>query len=297
MMQKFAIVFPGQGSQTVGMLDTYMAANAAITTSICQEASDVLGYDIADLISLDAQQLLNQTQYTQPAMLTAGVIAWRIWQQQATILPSMLAGHSLGEYTALVCANALTFTQGLKLVAKRGELMQRAVAPGYGAMAAILGLTLEQVSTICTQFGGQVQAANINTYEQIVIAGTTDAVESAIVLAKEAGAKRVVMLPVSVPSHCMLMQPAADEFMQHLIAVKWQKPQISVIHNYDVASHDIAQDICEALAKQLYNPVRWVETIEYFMQQGVTEILECGPGKVLTGMNKRIAPQLGAVVC
>lgn len=297
MTQKIGIVFPGQGSQSVGMLDSYLVSNAAITKAICQEASDVLGYDMLSLIAVDEQQLLNQTEYTQPAMLTAGVIAWRIWQQEAVELPIMLAGHSLGEYTALVCANALTFAEALKLVAKRGELMQRAVAPGRGAMAAILGLTLEQVIALCTRSNGQVQAANINTYEQIVIAGTAEAVAVAIDLAKEAGAKRAIMLPVSVPSHCDLMQTAASEFTPYLSAVKWQQPKIPVIHNYDVMSHKTAEDICASLSKQLYSPVRWVETIEHFIKQGVSEILECGPGKVLTGMNKRIAPQLGAVVC
>lgn len=297
MSHKLAIVFPGQGSQSLRMLDSYMAINSALVTQICEEASDVLGYDIAKLIAEDETKL-NQTEYTQPALLTAGVIGWRLWQAEDHQQPAMLAGHSLGEYTALVCAGALTMDEGLKLVAKRGALMQQAVAPGVGAMAAILGLELAQVNAICASVDGVVQAANLNAPGQIVIAGTKVAVEIAIEGAKAAGAKRAIMLPVSVPSHCVLMRDAADEFMHSLEAVNWQQPRIPVVHNFDVSSHTDAASICQALAKQLYSPVRWIETIEYFVQQGVTEIIECGPGKVLTGLNKRIAPQLvGAGVC
>lgn len=288
MTSKLAFVFPGQGSQSVGMINDFIAVNSAIAVSACEEAADVLGYDIAKLIATDAEQL-NKTEYTQPALLMAGVIAWRIWQQECVEQPIMLAGHSLGEYTALVCAGALTFAEGLKLVAKRGELMQQAVAPGAGAMAAILGLDLAQVQQVCT---GAVQVANINAPGQIVIAGTTEAVAASIELAKAAGAKRAILLPVSVPSHCALMQPAAEKFASYLEAVQWQKPLLTVIHNYDVQAHTAGMDICNVLSKQLYSPVRWIETIEYFMQHNVTEILECGPGKVLTGLNKRIAPLL-----
>jgi [acyl-carrier-protein] S-malonyltransferase len=298
-MNELALVFPGQGSQSKGMLDSYITENSALAREISAEASDILGYDIAKLIAEDEQKL-NQTEFTQPALLTAGVIAWKIWQAEGHAVPKLLAGHSLGEYTALVCAKALSFAEGLKLVAKRGALMQQAVAPGAGAMAAILGLELAQVTAICAAVTeGTVQAANINAPGQIVIAGTTQGVELAITRAKDLGAKRAIMLPVSVPSHCVLMQPAAQELMQDLAAVKWQKPLIPVIHNFDVASHDDADSIMQALAKQLYSPVRWVETIEYFVQHGITEVVECGPGKVLTGLNKRIAPQLfaGAGVC
>jgi len=304
MAHNIAFVFPGQGSQTVGMLGSLIADNKAIVNSISQEASDILGYDILDLIENDSEQKLNQTVYTQPALLTVGVIAWRIWQDDCVEQPKFLAGHSLGEYTALVCSKALSFSEGLKLVAKRAELMQEAVAPGVGAMAAILGLTLEQVNDICKSVAddlravpgssniGKVQAANINAPGQIVIAGNTKAVEIAIEKTKNAGAKRAIMLPVSVPSHCELMRPAADNFESYLTAVKWQKPQIPVIHNYDVTTHNDAASICEALKKQLYSPVRWIETIEYFVQQGVAEIIESAPGKVLTGLNKRIAPNI-----
>lgn len=296
MTQKLAIVFPGQGSQSVGMLNNFAVENAAIVTAVCEEASDVLGYDMADLIANDPKQQLNQTAFTQPALLTAGIIAWRIRMQADAEKPCMLAGHSLGEYTALVAANALLFADGLKLVAKRGELMQNAVPPGTGAMAAILGLDLEQVQTICAQAQGLVQAANINAPGQVVIAGAAASVAEAIEIAKTSGAKRAIMLPVSVPSHCDLMRPAATEFVSYLTSIVWQQPQIKVVHNFDLASHTDAAGICMALEKQLYNPVRWVETIEYFVQQGITEIIECGPGNVLTGLNKRIAPQLGAQV-
>ncbi len=295
MTNKLALVFPGQGSQSVGMLNDYLVARPAIVSAACAEASDILGYDMAELIARDLLQQLNQTAFTQPAMLTAGVIAWRIRQLESEQEPVLLAGHSLGEYTALVCAGALTFAEALKLVAKRGALMQAAVAPGDGAMAAILGLELATIQTICTEVGG-VQAANINAPGQIVIAGYAQAVEAAIGRVKMAGAKRAIMLPVSVPSHCELMRGAAAELVSYMAEVKWQTPRIPVIHNYDVASHTSADGICKVLEKQLYSPVRWVETIEYFLQHGVTEIVECGPGNVLSGLVKRIAPQLGAVV-
>ena len=292
MSNKLALVFPGQGSQTVGMLNGFYADNSSVVSVACEEAADVLGYDIATLIATDPEQKLNQTAYTQPALLLAGVIAWRIWQTECDSKPAMLAGHSLGEYTALVCAGALTLAEALKLVTKRGELMQQAVPAGTGAMAAILGLELPQVNDICV---GEVQAANINAPGQIVIAGTAVDVAAAIERAKAVGAKRAILLPVSVPSHCSLMLPAAEQFASYLQQVKWQKPLLPVIHNYDVSAHDDAASICEVLQKQLYSPVRWVETVEYFMQHDVTKILECGPGKVLTGLNKRIAPLLQVV--
>lgn len=278
------------------MLNAYQAQHPEIVAAVCQEAADTLGYDLANIIANDPQQQLNQTAYTQPAMLTAGVIAWRIRQAEGAAQPCMLAGHSLGEYTALVCAQAITFAEALKLVAKRGELMQNAVPPGTGAMAAILGLDLAAVQAICAQAAGLVQAANINAPGQIVIAGELNYVSAAIELAKTSGAKRAIMLPVSVPSHCDLMRPAAAEFVSYLTSVQWQAPQIPVVHNFDLATHTDAASICNALEKQLYNPVRWVETIEYFVQQGISEIIECGPGNVLTGLNKRIAPELGSTL-
>jgi [acyl-carrier-protein] S-malonyltransferase len=288
---KLAFVFPGQGSQSVGMLDEFAIDHESIVNATTEEAADVLGYDIATLIAHDPLQQLDQTEFTQPAVLTAGIIGWRIWQSECTEQPAFLAGHSLGEYTALVCSGAMSFAEALRLVAKRGELMQAAVAPGIGAMAAILGLDLAVVNSICATIG-DVAAANINAPGQIVIAGTAKAVDIAIEQAKTVGAKRAIMLSVSVPSHCQLMRPAAEQLASYLAAVKWQQPTIPVVHNYDVASHTDAIGICNALQHQLYSPVRWIETIEYFVQQEVKEIIECGPGKVLTGLNKRIAPTL-----
>lgn len=296
MKENISVVFPGQGSQSVGMLNAYTQTHPNIVAEVCKEASDVLGYDMAEMIATDPNGLLNQTTHTQPAMLTAGVIAWRIRQAEGLANAKFLAGHSLGEYTALVCANAISFADAVKLVAVRGQLMQQAVGPGVGGMAAVLGLDLEQVNEICISVGG-VQPANINAPGQIVIAGYLKSVEQAIEKAKLAGSKRAIMLPVSVPSHCELMYVAAMEFVSHLSHVKWQRPTIPVIHNYDVAAHSDAKNICKALEMQLFNPVRWVETIEYFVHQGITEIVECGPGNVLAGLTKRIAPQLGAVAC
>jgi [acyl-carrier-protein] S-malonyltransferase len=205
----------------------------------------------------------------------------------------LLAGHSLGEYTALVCADALSFADGLKLVATRGQLMQDAVPTGTGAMAAILGLELQQLQDICANVGlDQVSPANLNAPGQIVIAGIKVAVEQAIVQAKALGAKRAIMLPVSVPSHCALMRPAAEKLAATLDAIQWRSPRIAVVQNFDVQAHTEGKQICSALQQQLFSPVRWIETIEYFVQQGVTEIVECGPGKVLTGLNKRIAPEI-----
>jgi len=298
MSHNIAFVFPGQGSQTAGMLNEMLSNHKSVVSAFCQEASEVLGYDLAQLIAQDPEQNLNKTEYSQPALLTVGVISWHIWQQDCAVQPKFLAGHSLGEYTALVCAQALSFAEAVKLVAKRGALMQQAVAPGEGAMAAILGLNLEQVRDICNNVAA-VQPANINAPGQIVISGRAKAVEQAIEQAKNLGAKRAIMLPISVPSHCVLMQPAADKFVDFLAAVNWQKPLIPVIHNYDVRAHSTASSICEALQSQLYSPVRWVETIEYLVQQGIDEIIESAPGKVLTGLNKRIAPtlNLGSVLC
>ncbi len=291
MTKKLAFVFPGQGSQTVGMLDPFALDYKNIVDEACQEASDVLGYDIAQLIAFDSNKQLDQTTFTQPALLTAGVIAWRVWQQECDLQPRYLAGHSLGEYTALVCAQALSFADGLQLVAKRGQLMQDAVAPGTGAMAAILGLELQQLQDICSAVGlDRVSAANLNAPGQIVIAGYKDAVDQASELAKAAGAKRAIMLPVSVPSHCALMRPAAEKFATTLSAIAWKTPIIPVVQNFDVLAHTESKQICAALQQQLYSPVRWIETVEFFVQQKVSEILECGPGKVLTGLNKRIAP-------
>lgn len=290
MSSNLAFIFPGQGSQALGMLDPFISDNPDLVADICAEASAVLGYDMLELIAKDPEQRLNQTEYTQPALLTAGVVAWKNWQESCDEQPILLAGHSLGEYTALVCAGALTFSEGLQLVAKRGQLMQSAVPVGQGAMAAILGLELSQVEEICANVDAD--AANINAPGQIVVAGTVAAVNLVIEKAKALGAKRALPLPVSVPSHCYLMRDAAEQLGDELRKLNWRAPKIKVVHNYDVLSHADSEGICNALERQLFSPVRWIECIESMVQQGANEFLECGPGKVLTGLNKRIVPAI-----
>jgi len=284
-----AMVFPGQGSQSVGML-AELAAACPLVEEAFAEASGVLGYDLWERTQNGPADLLNQTSCTQPAMLTAGVASWRCWQKQSDRLPAMMAGHSLGEYTALVCAGAIGFADVVALVEKRGEAMQNAVPEGSGAMAAILGLDDDQVITVCEQAGqGEVvSAVNFNAPGQVVIAGNAAAVERAMDLAKQAGARRALLLPVSVPSHCSLMQPAAQAFGKDLAAVLIRAPAVPVLHNVDVAMHDQPDAIRDALATQLFNPVRWVETVRAMHAAGITTILEMGPGKILAGLNKRI---------
>jgi len=284
-----AMVFPGQGSQSVGML-AELAAACPLVEATFAEASGVLGYDLWERTQNGPADLLNQTSCTQPAMLTAGVASWRCWQKQTDRLPAMMAGHSLGEYTALVCAGAIEFTDAVALVEKRGEAMQNAVPEGSGAMAALLGLDDDQVISVCEQAGqGEVvSAVNFNSPGQVVIAGNTAAVERAMALAKQAGARRALLLPVSVPSHCSLMQPAAQAFGKELAAVLIRAPAVPVLHNADVAMHDQPDAIREALAAQLFNPVRWVETVRAMHAAGITTVLEMGPGKILAGLNKRI---------
>lgn len=284
-----AIVFPGQGSQAVGMLSE-LAAEWPQVSEVFAEASDVLGYDLWRLVQEGPDTALNQTDKTQPAMLAAGIATWRVWQAAGGVTPDYMAGHSLGEYTALVAAGAIEFGSTIKLVEKRGQLMQAAVPKGQGAMAAVLGLTDEQVISICDQAseGEVVQAVNFNAPGQVVVAGTSTAVERATALAKEAGAKRALILPVSVPSHCSLMKDAADELAQSLADLNISLPNISVLHNVDVAQHVNADEIRDVLARQLYSPVRWVETVRKLSEAGVSVLVECGPGKVLAGLNKRI---------
>lgn len=285
----FAIIFPGQGSQAVGMLST-LADEWPQVEETFSEASDALSYDLWQLVQQGPDSDLNQTDKTQPAMLAAGVACWRVWTAATAARPSHLAGHSLGEYTALVAATALDFSAAVKLVEKRGQLMQAAVPQGQGAMAAILGLTDEQVITVCelAAQGDVVQAVNFNSPGQVVIAGTTSAVERAVNEAKAAGAKRALILPVSVPSHCALMKGAADELALCLADTEFKTPQIQVIHNVDVASHPSTDDIRMVLTQQLFSPVRWVETVHKLAEAGVTGMVEAGPGKVLTGLGKRI---------
>lgn len=291
-----AIVFPGQGSQAIGMLKE-LAAQFSEVTSTFQEASTVLGYDLWDVTQNGPEDRLNSTDVTQPAMLAAGVACWRVWQKSAGTKPSLLAGHSLGEYSALVCAGALAFTDAIRLVASRGKYMQEAVPKGTGAMAAILGLDDAIVKDVCQQSAQSqiVQAVNFNSPGQVVVAGHKEAVERATVLAKEKGAKRAVVLPVSVPSHCLLMKPAADRLAADLQNITISSPNIPVINNVDVATPVEANAIRDALVRQLYQPVRWVEIVQSMAKQGVTQLIECGPGKVLTGLNKRIEKDLQCV--
>lgn len=286
-----AVVFPGQGSQSIGMLKDF-TEEWPIVEETFKQASDALGYDLWDIVQNGPEEKLNQTAITQPAMLAADVCVMRIMSQLCMIKPYELAGHSLGEYAALVGADAIDFTDAIKLVSLRGQLMQDAVPEGEGAMAAIIGLTDNDIINICSKVsadsGKPVEAVNFNSPGQVVIAGATEAVNMAIEELKSAGAKRAMPLPVSVPSHSSLMKPAADKLAEALAGVDIRVPQLDVIQNVDAKSHDTADDIKDALARQLHNPVRWVESVN-IIADNADVILECGPGKVLTGLNKRIA--------
>ena len=289
----FAIVFPGQGSQAVGMLSA-MAGSYPIARQIFAEASSRLGFDLWDLVLNGPEEGLNRTENTQPALLTAGYVIWRIWLERGGQRPALLAGHSLGEYTALVCAGALDFGDAVALVAERGRTMQSAVPVGTGAMAAILGLDDEVIIDICRGASGEevVSAANFNSPGQVVIAGHTKAVEKAMSAAKAAGAKRTVLLPVSVPSHCPLMYEAAEKFSRHLDSVAIRDAEIPVVQNVDAEPRRDATAIKQALVGQLHQPVRWVESVKKIQSEGVNRIIECGPGKVLAGLMKRIDREL-----
>ncbi|HDZ9460547.1 TPA: ACP S-malonyltransferase [Vibrio cholerae] len=295
-MSKFAIVFPGQGSQAVGMLAD-LAEQYAVVKQTFAEASEVLGYDLWALVQDGPVEDLNQTFRTQPALLAASVAIWRVWQQLGLEQPAVLAGHSLGEYSALVCAGVIDFKQAIKLVELRGQLMQQAVPAGTGAMYAIIGLEDEAIAKACADAaqGEVVSPVNFNSPGQVVIAGQKDAVERAGVLCKEAGAKRALPLPVSVPSHCALMKPAADELAKTLAELEFNAPQISVINNVDVVAETDPVKIKDALIRQLYSPVRWTECVEQMSAQGVEKLIEMGPGKVLTGLTKRIVKTLEGV--
>ena len=294
--EKLAFVFPGQGSQSLGMMADLARAFPVVGETF-GEASSILGYDLWQLVQQGPEQELNRTDKTQPAMLTAGVATWRIWQGQTDIMPVAMAGHSLGEYTALVCSGALEFSDAVSLVADRGRFMQQAVPAGSGAMAAILGLEDEQVRAVCAESaqGEIVAAVNFNSPGQVVIAGHTAAVARAIEAAKAAGAKRALELPVSVPSHCSLMKAAADKMQDRLGGTGFTSPRIAVINNVDVAAVSAADEIREALVRQLYQPVRWVETIQKMRADGINTVIECGPGKVLAGLNKRIDRAMSAL--
>ncbi len=287
-----AFAFPGQGSQSIGMMSD-LAESFPTVRQTFEQASDCLGFDLWQLVQQGPVEDLNQTHNTQPAMLVSAVAMWRVWCEQSDITPSWMAGHSLGEYTALVCSQALGFEDAVQLVAERGRLMQQAVPAGVGAMAAIIGLEDHVVVKVCADSaeGDVVSAVNFNAPGQVVIAGNHDAVERAMQAAKDAGAKRALKLPVSVPSHCSLMEPAAEKLAEKLQSISINTPKMTLIHNVDVASHNAEEVIKNALKEQLFKPVRWVDGIKYMHDQGVANMVECGPGKVLLGLNKRIVKQ------
>lgn len=294
-MSTFAMVFPGQGSQSVGMLAD-LAAHYPLVEQTFAEASEALGYDLWSLVQQGPAEALNKTWQTQPALLTASVAIYRVWQQNHGKQPAMMAGHSLGEYSALVCAGVIDFKQAVRLVELRGQLMQQAVPEGTGAMYAIIGLDNDAIAQACADAAqGQVVApVNFNSPGQVVIAGNKEAVERAGAACKAAGAKRALPLPVSVPSHCALMKPAADQLAEALKAISFNAPLCPVINNVDVQAVSDADAIRDALVRQLYNPVRWTESVQQMSAEGVTQLLEIGPGKVLTGLTKRIVDSMSA---
>ncbi|WP_410687786.1 ACP S-malonyltransferase [Avibacterium paragallinarum] len=296
-MKKFAMVFPGQGSQAVGML-AELASQFPVVEQTFQQASEVLGYDLWQLVQQGPAEELNKTWQTQPALLAASVAIYRVWQQQYPQLqPEVMAGHSLGEYSALVCAGVMDFQDAIKLVELRGKLMQQAVPEGTGAMYAIIGLDNEAIINACkaAEQGEVVSAVNFNSPGQVVIAGTKAAVERAATACKEAGAKRALPLAVSVPSHCALMKPAADQLAVSLQNITLTPPEIAVINNVDVKTEEKSDEIRTALIRQLYSPVRWTETVEKMAQQGIEVLIEIGPNKVLTGLTSRIVKELNTV--
>ncbi len=286
---KFAIVFPGQGSQSIGMMNGLIDIQADIK-KIFNTASEILAYDLLKTITSGPEEKLNQTEITQPALLATAYATWLILKEKSDLTPSVLAGHSLGEYTALLCADAISFEDAIALVAERGRCMQKAVPGGIGAMAAILGLNDEQLTQVCTDVAENeiVAVANFNSPGQIVIAGHKQAVERAINAAKDAGAKRAILLPVSVPSHCMLMKEAAIEFEESLNKIAFKAAKIPILHNVDAKTKSSSDEIKAALLEQLYKPVRWVDSINNMKDMNITKIIECGPGKVLSGLIKRI---------
>ena len=294
-MTQFAFVFPGQGSQSLGMLAD-LAAQYPIVEATFSEASSVLGYDLWQLVQQGPAEELNKTWQTQPALLAASVAIFRVWQQQGGKMPAIMAGHSLGEYSALVCAGVLDFEAAIRLVELRGKLMQEAVPEGTGAMSAIIGLDNAAIAKACEESaqGQVVSPVNFNSPGQVVIAGNKEAVERAGAACKAAGAKRALPLPVSVPSHCALMKPAADKLAVALQDITFSAPQVPVVNNVDVRAESDPEAIRSALVRQLYSPVRWTESVEFMAAQGVTSLLEVGPGKVLTGLTKRIVDTLTA---
>ncbi|MGN5517710.1 ACP S-malonyltransferase [Halopseudomonas sp. Lyrl_26] len=290
MTQTLAFVFPGQGSQAVGMLAELAADHPQIGDTFA-EAAEALGYDLWQLCQNGPEAELNRTDRTQPAILAASVALWRVWEANSAARPAFVAGHSLGEYSALVVAGVIGLADALRLVERRGQLMQQAVPAGEGAMAAILGLTDEQIIDLCAQAaeGEVVSAVNFNAPGQVVVAGQKAAVQRAIEACKAAGAKRAIELPVSVPSHCALMRPAAEQLAKDFEQLNWQEPAITLVQNVSARPAPDMTTLRAQLVEQLYSPVRWVESVEYIAAQGVTDLIECGPGKVLSGLNKRCA--------
>jgi len=285
-----AFVFPGQGSQSIGMLSALAEKYEQVGQTFA-EASEALGFDLWQLCQQGPEEKLNQTANTQPAMLAAGVATWRVWQAEGGVVPDVMAGHSLGEYTALVCSGSLGFKDAIQLVADRGQFMQAAVPEGEGAMAAIIGLDDAAVTALCQASAGKdvLSPVNFNSPGQVVIAGHRSAIQRAVDNAKGVGAKRALILPVSVPSHCELMQTAAEQMAKRLDETEFDEPRIPVIHNFDVSAHKDAESIRGALVQQIEKPVRWVETVQKMATDfAVDRLVECGPGKVLVGLNKRI---------
>jgi len=286
---KLAIVFPGQGSQTIGMLDNLITIDKK-TREIVNIASDVLGYDILKIISDGPKEKLDSTEVTQPAILLTSYVTWLLWKHESNAIPSVLAGHSLGEYTALLCADIISFEDAIMIVSERGKYMQQSVPDSTGAMAAILGLDDSLIEQLCSNAAEDeiVSAANYNSPGQVVVSGHKNAVNRLINLAKNAGARRAILLPVSVPSHCALMKDTANKFSKLLDKITFNNAQIPILQNVDAKLKTNAADIKTALIKQLYEPVRWVDTINEIHRIGVTKIIECGPNNVLSGLIKRI---------
>ncbi len=288
----FALIFPGQGSQSVGMMNGY--GESPVIRETFAEASAALGEDLWDMVCTGPAERLALTVNTQPLMLTAGIAVYRAWLAAGGPKPAMVAGHSLGEYSALVAAGALTFADAVPLVRLRAQAMQEAVPAGEGSMAALLGLEVDLVREACAEAaqGEVVEAANLNKPKQIVIAGTKGAVERAVKIARDKGVKHVVLLPVSAPFHCALMKPAAERLAQRLADVNIAQPTIDVLNNVDVAAYTDPHQIRDALVRQAFSPVRWIESVQEMVRRGMTQIIECGPGRVLAGLTKHIATEV-----
>jgi [acyl-carrier-protein] S-malonyltransferase len=295
-MTDLAFVFPGQGSQKIGMLAELAEQNPIIEKTF-NEASEVLGYDMWQLIQQGEQDEINLTQRTQPILLTCSLAIWRLWNEKQGAVPSQMAGHSLGEWSALVCANVIDFADGLRIVEARGKYMQQAVPVGQGAMAAIIGLEDQAILDACSEASslGVVDAVNFNAPGQVVLAGSNDAVERAMEICKSAGAKRALPLPVSAPFHTSLMKPAADNLAEMVNAVTFRAPEVPIMHNVHAENESDPQVIKALMLEQIYSPVKWVDCVKQLKASGASTLVECGPGKVLSGLTKRIDRELTAL--